>query len=265
MKLFSSDQWKIEIKYTTRKNHAYEMASDLKDSQDVIAACGGDGTVNEVGRALVNSTKTALAIVPCGSGNGLARSLGIPLDPSKALQRIKEGEKEPIDTCTFNDQPFFCVAGIGFDAEVAQDFDKLPTRGLKTYALAVWRQFKKFKKPFIDFIVNGRSHRGEHFMLVIANATQYGYGAQINPLSNLTDGELEIIVVKNLSIPKFTEFSIRLFLGTLPNFKSSEIIKSADPIVISSSSKLAHLDGEPIKFTGSATVKVHPRSLLIIH
>ena len=262
--MFPAEEFEVIIHLTEYRNHASELAKTYANKNCTIVAIGGDGTINEVAKELLNSKTTSLGIVPMGSGNGLARSLRIPLDTKDALQRIKDGNPVIIDTCSFNDIPFFCTAGIAFDAEVAKDFDQLPTRGLKTYFQASYRQFNKFKGTDISVKLNNELIQGKFFMMAFANAEQYGYGAKINPQASLTDGILEVMIIDQLNILQFGEFTSRLFLGTLKNFKSCQTIKTAKDITLTSDSKLAHLDGEPTEFNGTATVKIHPHSLSLI-
>ena len=123
----------ISVRRTERAGHATEIAAEeAARGTDVVVAVGGDGTVNEVARALVH-TETALGIIPCGSGNGLARHLRIPMDVEGAFQLIEELCITSIDYGTINDAPFFCTCGVGFDAFISQKFAEAGKRGLATY------------------------------------------------------------------------------------------------------------------------------------
>ena len=127
------DKFLWEVVYTERAGHAIEIAAlAAEENIDIVVAIGGDGTVNEVGRSLVH-TNTALAIIPSGSGNGLARHLQIPMDPRKALELINEGEEDIIDYGKINGSDFFCTCGVGFDAFVSLKFANAGKRGLLTY------------------------------------------------------------------------------------------------------------------------------------
>lgn len=262
--VFPAEECEVTVHLTEYRNHASELAKSYSDSNCTVVAIGGDGTINEVAKELLNSKTASLGIVPTGSGNGLARSLRIPLNSRKALQRIKDGKSTKVDTCTFNDIPFFCTAGVAFDAKVAEDFDELPTRGLRTYFQASYRQFKKFKGTQITAKINGQEVKGEFFMMAFANAEQYGYGAKINPAASLQDGLIEIAIIRKLNLLKFGEFTTRLFSGTVQGFSHCETLQSSDEITISTESTLAHLDGEPLHFNGEAVIKIHPESLRIL-
>ena len=132
-KLTDRVQFDVEIAYTEYAGHATIIATEAaKRGIDIVVAVGGDGTVNEVGRALIH-THTALAIVPCGSGNGLARHLHIPLQPKKAIDIINQSVVHQLDYGTINDRPFFCTCGVGFDAFISERFASAGKRGLLTY------------------------------------------------------------------------------------------------------------------------------------
>jgi len=264
LSFFPINEHSTELIYTKHRGHGSELAKPLKDKAVTVVVIGGDGSVNEVAKELINSKTASLGIVPMGSGNGLARTLGLPLDLNKALQRIKDGSRIEIDTCSFNKQPFFCTAGIAFDAAVAKDFDELPTRGVKTYFQASYRQFLEYKNTRVRINMNNQSFQEDLFLLTIANAEQYGYGAKISPNSSLTDGLMELVLVKDLSLAQFTEFTLRLFSGSIHKLKEAQVIKSSESIFIQTDSKIAHLDGEPIEFNGEAEVNIHPKSLGII-
>ncbi len=261
---FSSDKFDIEILHTTHAGHGSEIARTFKGQIVTIVAVGGDGTINEIGKELLHSGTADMAIIPMGSGNGLARSLGIPLEVRSALQLIKTGSVKLIDTCCFNEIPFFCTAGVAFDALVAKDFDELPTRGIKTYFQASYRQFKKYKPKEIITEIDGKITVNKPFMLTVANAQQYGYGVKINPSSSLLDGKMEVISIDKMNLAGFAEFTLRLFLGTVPKFKHSEVTVTSNPIHLKTASNIAHLDGEPIQFNGKAIIRIHPKSLRII-
>lgn len=260
----STEEFEVEIRHTAYAGHASEIAHSYKKQNVTLVAVGGDGTINEVGKELLNSKSASLGIIPMGSGNGLARSLGIPLEVRPALQRVKKGKAQLIDTCCFNQLPFFCTAGVAFDALVAKDFDELPTRGIKTYFQASYRQFVKYKPLAITTEINGETTTQKPFMLTVANAQQYGYGVKINPASSLSDGKMEVISIEKMNLAGFAEFTLRLFLGTVPNFKHAKVTHTSETIHLKTESRLAHLDGEPIEFNGEAVIRIHPKSLSII-
>ena len=127
------ERYAQEVIYTERAGHAVEIAAQkAQEDAHAVIAIGGDGTINEIARSLVH-TKTALGIIPCGSGNGLARHLQIPMEPKKAIDIINDGLIDIIDYGKINDVPFFCTCGVGFDAFVSLQFSKAGRRGPLTY------------------------------------------------------------------------------------------------------------------------------------
>ena len=133
-KTLDTNTFDYEIRLTEHAGHAFEIATEAKDNGvDVVVAVGGDGTVNEVARAIVHSN-TALGIIPCGSGNGLARHLMIPMQLKKAIEVINEYQIHDLDYGIINEHPFFCTCGMGFDAFVSMKFAEAGKRGPITYA-----------------------------------------------------------------------------------------------------------------------------------
>ncbi len=183
-----------EIVYTERAGHAEELARKASEKGAFcVIAVGGDGTVNEVARGLVH-TETALGIVPCGSGNGLARHLGISMKPAEALETLKNAEVQTCDYGMICGHPFFCTAGVGFDAEVSDTFSKAGKRGLPTYLKTTIGVGLKYKGEEMDLeFDDGEVIKGERYWLVTAgNAAQYGNDFFITPDASLRDGVLDV-------------------------------------------------------------------------
>jgi diacylglycerol kinase (ATP) len=218
----------------------------LEKGASKIIAVGGDGTINEVASALVGSN-IPLGIIPIGSGNGLARHLGIPMDPFKALTISLTGNIQKIDVGQINEKYFFCTAGIGFDASVAHQFAKGSGRGLTNYIKATFKTLFNYK-PILVSINEGPYE--EVFSLTIANANQFGNNAFISPYSNIQDGLLEIIKIKKLNIFQAASIGMRLFLGNINTSKSVEIISSSTAKIKYKTNAPLHLDGEHL-FTPS--------------
>ncbi|RYF51430.1 MAG: diacylglycerol kinase, partial [Cytophagaceae bacterium] len=182
-----------EIVTTVRAGQATELATQaVKQGIRRVLVMGGDGTINETARAL-RRTATALGIVPLGSGNGLARHLGLPMNPQKAAQRALAGKPVLIDSGELNDHPFFCTAGLGFEAYVAHEFAKQPTRGLQTYIKTAYKSFWSYQPA--EYIIDGKK-TGPLFSLTAANAAQFGNNAWIAPTANIADGKLDLCQIK---------------------------------------------------------------------
>lgn len=251
-----------ELYFTEYVGHATEIAQRaVLEGIKKVVAIGGDGTVNEVGKGLIGS-ETALGIVPIGSGNGLARHLKIPLKMERAIQFAINQLPAKIDVCFLNEIPFFCTAGVGFDAEVAHEFSKQPSRGLKTYAKMALKSFRTFKPESYRF--DNQEHKVA-FAITFANATQYGNNAMISPQSKIDDGLIEMVVLKPFPFGAAPIIGVRLFRGTLPNSRYIEIKSSENFTLTATYNFLIHYDGEPFQLnTNEIKISIKKQFLNVI-
>ena len=196
------------IKHTEYAGHASDLAREAANAgTDIVVAVGGDGTVNEVARAIVH-THTALGIIPCGSGNGLARHLSIPLDFRKAIEIINACEIHDLDYGIINEMPFFCTCGMGFDAFISLKFAMSGKRGPISYAENVLKEGLKYKpETYIIENENGKQQY-EAFLISCANASQYGNNAYIAPQASMSDGLLDVIIMEPFDIIEAAQVSI---------------------------------------------------------
>ena len=193
------DCFDYEIVQTAYAGHAVELATKAKDEGiDIVVAIGGDGTVNEVARAVVHSN-TALGIIPCGSGNGLARHLMLPMNVAKAIQIINEGEIHLLDYGIINDHPFFCTCGMGFDAFISHKFAEAGKRGPITYVENVLKGGLQYKPETYEIRDEHGTTRLKAFLISCANASQYGNNAYIAPQASMSDGLMDIVVMSYTS------------------------------------------------------------------
>ena len=235
------------IKYTTHPHHATELALEaVKNNIDIVAVVGGDGTINEVASSLLNS-QIALAIVPLGSGNGLARHLKINLKPQKAIQQINSMKMSEIDACKINNFLFFNVAGIGFDAEIAFHFSRQKKRGFFKYVRLILYYFFKIR-PFSCYIeVENKTIQRTPFFITFANSSQWGNNAQIAPLASTNDGLIDICICKKPKFHQIIPFAILLMCGKFHHDKNAEhfVCKSIKITSHDNSPFYLHVDGEP--------------------
>lgn len=233
-----------DIAYTTFAGHATELTKQaIEQKYDVVVAVGGDGTINEIAQALIK-TKTALAIIPQGSGNGLARHLGIPLATNEAIKRLLEPKKILIDAATANGNSFFCTSGIGFDAHVSASFAARTFRGLGGYAYFTIKELFTYKPLTYTLEFDGQKIEREAFLVAFANATQYGNNAFIAPQADIQDGKLDICIIKPFPKIQIPKLALQLFNRTLPQNQFVETYK-ADEIKITFDKAIpAHIDGE---------------------
>ncbi len=279
----------IEIFLTERANHATEIAQNLlKTNISYIIAVGGDGTINEVAKVLTNTEKI-MGIVPYGSGNGLARHLKIPLEIEKALSfinkkiieindlensltdNLQENSTEItiIDTCTLNGNSFFCTAGIGFDAHVSAHFAKAKARGFWNYIKSTFHIFKDFVPETYHLEMQTADNQEIKlskvaFSLTFANAAQFGNNAFIAPQANISDGLLNVCLVKPFPKWLMPVFGTRLFLKTINKSKFYENYLVKKITITRQKADFCHLDGENYTFDEKIIVVINPQSLRIL-
>ncbi len=194
------------FKITNHANHAYELAKSAIDEQyDAVIAVGGDGTINEIGTALVGSD-IPLGIVPEGSGNGLALYLGIPMNESAALRRINRFESVGIDCGKIGERCFFNIAGIGFDASVSDRFASETFRGPVGYLRTIINVISKYKPKKYILDIDGKVYEREAFMISVANSPQYGNNAYIAPNASINDGVLDVLTMGYWMYVSFINF-----------------------------------------------------------
>lgn len=262
---FAGTDYDFDIKYTESAGHACLLAKEsVEKHTTIIAAVGGDGTVNEIAAQMIGSECT-LAIIPVGSGNGLARHLGIPLSVAKALRLIRNGQITKIDTALINNKKFISIAGIGFDALVAQIFSGNKNRGFFSYFSIVATQFSKYreKKYHLEFD-NGEVITTRAFFIAFANSNQFGYNTVIAPNAKLNDGLLDVCIVRK---PKFLDFPMIVNLLLLKKIDQSSFVKiipAKNIIIKQSKSRYVNIDGEAIKMKKKFKVEINPNSINVI-
>ena len=236
----------VSIVMSEYAGHAREIAAQaVSDGIDVVVAVGGDGTVNEVGSALCQ-TSTALAIVPCGSGNGLARHLRIPTNSSRALQVLNNGAVGQFDYCTVNGKPFFCTCGMGFDATVSYKFSNEGTRGFITYIKTALSEYVKYKPQEYLIDIDGKKMQEKAFVIACCNAAQYGNNAYIAPRATMQDGLLDLTVMHPFSLAQSPLIGARLFLRQLGNDHHVSIYRGKRVVIERRRDDIMHIDGDPV-------------------
>lgn len=255
-----------EIVYTTHAGHAFEIARDSDANKyKVIVAVGGDGTINEVGRGLIHKS-IALAIVPMGSGNGLARYSKIPLATTKAIATAFSGKVIKMDVIKINENYSFNVSGIGFDAAVAHDFQHLHQRGFWGYFKLVLKQAINFKP--IEIIVDLAAEAGNKnikdkvFLMAIANSNQFGNNAIIAPTADTSDGKFNLVIVKPFAWYKMPYYAAMMFSNKFDKIKAVINYESA-ACTIKANTAIWHVDGEAVNMTSPVAIKILPLAIQI--
>jgi diacylglycerol kinase (ATP) len=222
---FNKDEYYITTKYSTYKTHTRELTKiSIKEKADIIVACGGDGTINEVASCIIG-TPILLGIIPLGSGNGLASNLKIPKNLNKAISIIKSRNVRIIDIGRLNEKYFFSNTGVGFDAYVIKNYEESNNRKLISYIKAFFKSFKNINDTLlIEVTMNEETFDVKPFMIFISNSNELGYKVSLTPKASLEDGLLDILIV-----PKINAFKIVLF-SLLMIIKKHHLIKEVKSI-----------------------------------
>lgn len=260
------DKTKFNANYsfTEYVGHASELAEEATNKNfDAIVAVGGDGTINEVASKVVQSDKV-LGIIPQGSGNGLARFLKIPLQTKKAIQLLNSYNIKQIDTAVLNGKPFFNMAGMGFDAQLSAVFAGNKSRGLKTYIELGLKEMTSYKSQPYELEIDGKVYSRKAFAISIANSSQYGNNVYISPKSSLTDGFLDICIVKPFPLYKLPLLAYHMLRATTDQSDMVEIIRGQQIQIKRIQEAAIHLDGEPLFMGKDIAIHIVPLSLNII-
>ncbi|NLO90421.1 MAG: diacylglycerol kinase family lipid kinase [Elusimicrobia bacterium] len=258
----------FSIHITERAGHARELAEAARNAgARCVAVAGGDGTINSAACALVGSD-VALGVIPSGSGNGLARELGIALDPLKALDQLLSGRTVSVDTGTINGEFFFNMAGIGIDERIGRAFNhfgKHAVRGQWPYFLLGVKELLLYSPPEMELRIGGQSHKFRPLVMAFANGRQHGGGALISPGAKLDDGLLHITVVEHQSLPYIFTYLPRLFSGRIESVPFVKTFTATEVEVLSSAELPYHVDGAergPAKTP--FTVRINPAHLKVV-
>ncbi|GAB3519989.1 diacylglycerol/lipid kinase family protein [Emticicia fontis] len=254
-------KYQAKIIPTKAAGHATELAHEASEKQvPYIVAMGGDGTVNETAKALIGS-KTALGIMPLGSGNGLARELGISMKPDKVIEQLNKATVKPIDTCYVNDIPFFCTAGIGFDAHCAEVFSRLKGRGMLNYVRTGFQEFWSYQPLPCNF--GGNEYKV--FSITFGNARQFGNNAYIAPIAQIDDGFIDCTLLNPLPLWEVPGIVTKLFNKTIHESAYAEAYRGAKFKIKGQENLLIHYDGEPLRLdTDELTIGIREKSLQVM-
>ncbi|MFN0276456.1 MAG: diacylglycerol/lipid kinase family protein [Chitinophagales bacterium] len=253
-----------EVIYTEARGHATAIAQQaVKDAIDVVCVAGGDGSVNEVATGLIGG-KTALAIIPSGSGNGLARHLGYSINIRSTLSVINDFHIKKIDVGKVNDQYFFSLIGIGFDAYAAKVFSKEESRGFLTYAWASMKSIASFHPFEYRMQINNETLEGKAFMINVCNSNQYGYNVKIAPHADLQDGILDVVIVKNMPKIKLPLLVIQLFMGSHLFSMNVKYVKTEKLTLTSPAYSYLQVDGETVHKSKDFIISIEKEVLPVL-
>lgn len=254
-----------ECVFTEYQGHGSLLAAEgIKNGVDILVAVGGDGTINEVATE-VEGTNKIMGIVPFGSGNGLARSLGIPLGDVQAIKRINNLHVSKIDSGTFNGRKFFNMAGIGFDAQISARFAENVKRGLSSYIKIAFSEVSNYRSQNYRINIDGKEYEHQAFMISVANSSQYGNNAHISPFASLSDGMLDVCILKPFPLYKFPALVFRMFRKSTHKSNYLEIIQGSKISIIRECDAAIHLDGDPFNMGTELSIGINPISLNILN
>ena len=258
------DKFDYRIAETQHAGHATELAREaVEDGVDVVVAVGGDGTVNEVGRSLIN-TKSAMGILPCGSGNGLARHLNLPMNLKKCVDILNYYDVKSLDYGIINDHPFFCTCGMGFDAFISMKFAEAGKRGPITYMQKVLEEGLSYEPETYVIEDKDGTHRYKAFLVSAANASQYGNNAYIAPQASMSDGLLDIIIMEPFDLIDAPQVAIELFNKTLDKNLKIKTFRAKHIHIHRKKEGVIHYDGDPITSGADVDISVVPKGINII-
>ena len=249
---------------TEYAGHATQIAaSAVHDGADIVVAIGGDGTINEIARSLVH-TETTLGIIPCGSGNGLARHLHIPMDPKGAIDILNEGYRICIDYGKINNIPFFCTCGVGFDAFVSPKFADSGKRGLLTYLENTLHESLTYQPETYEIENEEGTVKHHAFLIACGNASQYGNNAYIAPQASLTDGLMDITILEPFTVLDVPSLSFQLFNKTIDQNSRIKTMRAKRIKIHRTQEGVMHFDGDPLMAGKELDVEIIPKGLHVI-
>lgn len=262
-KTIDNTKYQVTVRFTQYASHATELTHKaIEDGFYGVIAIGGDGTVNEVAAALCDS-ETVLGIAPCGSGNGLARHLCIPMNIEKALSIINEDNIVALDYCTANDRPFFCTCGVGFDAHVSQKFAEAGKRGPINYVKKTLVEYLKYRSQIYSIETADKVITEKAFVIACGNASQYGNNAFIAPQASMCDGLIDVTVIHPFTPLDTALMGVLLFTKHLDQDTNINSFRTSELTIHRPKPDIMHIDGEPIMMPADINIKCHKSGIKV--
>ncbi|MCW3462701.1 diacylglycerol/lipid kinase family protein [Chitinophaga nivalis] len=261
-----ADQFEVSITHLAYLGHGADLSREaVKNGVHTVVAVGGDGSINEIAQGLVGS-QTAMAILPLGSGNGLARALKIPLDVHKALRLIAAGKQRAIDVGYANEHLFLSNAGVGFDALIAEQFRHTKKRGLSGYAKLVLKSFKDYQPASYSIDIDGQQLQVPAFLLTIANGNQFGYEFKLAPGANVFDGLLDICIMPPVSFLELLPVSMYSLLGNIDKTRFMQHYTGKEITIRSSELQYLQVDGDavPLSEPGLVRLRIQQAAIQVV-
>jgi YegS/Rv2252/BmrU family lipid kinase len=252
-----------EVLMTEGVGHARELAkAAVRRGVRLVLAWGGDGTINEVASALAFD-EVPLGIVPAGSGNGLARELGVHPRAERAIADALQAVPRPMDLGEIDGRLFANMAGIGFDAHIAAAFATASRRGFVGYAGITARALTSYVPERYRVTIDGVSTQHRAILVTIANSAQFGNNARIAPGARVDDGELDLVVMEEQSRIATICHLPRLFNGTVARARGCSIRRIRHATIEADRPMTFHVDGEPVAGGTTLRARIHPGALMV--
>ena len=264
MQTLDQEQWLPNISFTEYAGHASELAYQYaRMGFDAVVAVGGDGTINEVARGL-RDTKTALGIIPMGSGNGFARHLNIPMRPNKAIEMLNHSEPISVDYGLANGKLFVSTCGTGFDAVIADHFAGSNKRGFATYIQSVLKDVFSYEPQTYRLVGDGLDVTHTAFLITFANANQWGNNAIIAPKASMQDGLMDIMVMSKHAILGSASLALRLFAGSIDDSHFMDTLRAKEITLERENAAPFHIDGDPVEMEKDIHIRIIPDGLRVL-
>jgi YegS/Rv2252/BmrU family lipid kinase len=258
------DLFDYSVRYTERIHHGTELAREAADQgYDCVVAVGGDGSVNDVAQGL-KDTGVHMGIIPCGSGNGLARTLKIPLRPALAVKTLNKLQSQTIDSIVINDRYLSVNAsGVGFDAHIARLLKAAKKRGFQAYASLFFREYASYENSNYRLTIDGRTIVRKAWFIAIANGRQYGYNLSVAPKAQISDGLLDITIIDKVPIEHIAITAPMAFMNLLDHSQHAEMFRAKEVHIEGNLDKWVNIDGEGENIGKELHFVVHPQSVKI--
>ncbi len=261
--MLQREKFDYTVVRTEKPGHATTLSREaLEQGVDLVVAVGGDGTVNEAARPLIG-TGTPLGIIPVGSGNGLARHLGIPTETDRSINVLNHFSLKTIDTVKANDEVFLSIAGVGFDALVAEKYADQQMRGFFSYAFISITEYFPYRPLTFRLVIDGRELEREALFISFANSNQFGYNTIIAPQAKIDDGLIDVCIVKKFPAWVSPFLAPMLLAKKIDQTPYVEIVRAKE-VFLKNKSNIINLDGEPVKLKENLHIKVIPASLNVV-
>ncbi len=260
----NQDLFDYTVRYTEHIHHGTDIAREAVDQGcDCVVAVGGDGSVNDVAQGL-KDTGVTMGIIPCGSGNGLARGLKIPLTPASAIKLLNQRNEHLIDSIVINDKYISVnAAGVGFDAYIARLMKAAKTRGFAAYTNLILREYASYKNNTYCLTIDGRTIERSAWFIAVANGRQFGYNLSVAPKANLSDGLIDISIIDKIPLDHILITAPMAFMNLLDHSQHVETFRAKDILIEGNVHKWVNIDGEGENLGNTLHFVNHPNSVKI--